>query len=178
MEGAKKSKLKMTFIILPIALLTMVVSFAYGKWDENKRAQEQVPKLAADSMVKALRQYQRSNGKFPEDLMELEKVVWKHKKVPDFGPQQKTLTVANYYYVYALVDPLTCTVWAIPSGPKREEGSTHFLVIAPQVIRHWKGPALSNDDITKIVSAPTPALLTMLGLTEQEIIDQRTKPKT
>jgi len=72
---------------------------------------------------------------------------------------------------------MTCTVWAIPSGPKREEGSTHFLVITPDLIRHWKGPALSKIDIDSIAPAPTTNLLITLGMTEQKIIDQRTNKK-
>lgn len=132
-----------------------------------------VPRLAADSMMKSLRQFQRQTGQFPNDLAELEQRVWKHKKTPDFGPSKRTLTAANYYYVYAKSDGLTCTLWAIPSGPKREEATTHFLVITPEVIRRWKGPALSKGDIDKIAPAPTGDLLNMLGMTEQKTIDQR-----
>jgi len=129
-------------------------------------------------MMKSLRQYQRQTGQFPDDFGALEERIWKHAKNPDFGPSKRTLTVANYYYVYAKTDPLTCTIWAIPSGPKREEGSTHFLVITPEVIRRWKGPALAKGDIDKIASAPTSDLLNMLGMTEQRIIDQRQGGKT
>jgi hypothetical protein len=129
-------------------------------------------------MVKALRQYQRQNGQFPVDFVALEERVWKHRSVPDFGPSKRTLTVANYYYVYAKTDPLTCTVWAIPSGPKREEGSTLFLVITPDVIRRWKGPALSKGDIDRIAPAPTGDLLNMLDMTEQRVIDQRSANKS
>jgi len=85
--------------------------------------------------------------------------------------------VANYYYVYAKTDPLTCTIWAIPSGPKREEGSTHFLVVSPDVIRHWKGPVLAKADIDRLSSEPTGDLLNVLGMTEQKIIDQRSARK-
>src|SRR6266436_1794088 len=177
-EGARKQKFKITFVILGVSVIVLVISFAYGTWARTQREKEMVPRLAADSMMKALRQYQRQTGQFPDDFGALEERIWKHPKNPDFGPSKRTLTVANYYYVYAKTDPLTCTIWAIPSGPKREEGSTHFLVITPEVIRRWKGPALSKGDIDKIASAPTGDLLNMLGMTEQRIIDQRARGKT
>ena len=177
-EGARKQKFKLTFVILGVSIIVLVISFAYGTWARTQREKEMVPRLAADSMMKALRQYQRQTGQFPDDFGALEERIWKHSKNPDFGPSKRTLTIANYYYVYAKTDPLTCTIWAIPSGPKREEGSTHFLVITPEVIRRWKGPALSKGDIDKIASAPTGDLLNMLGMTEQRIIDQRQGGKT
>ena len=173
-EGARKQRLKVTFIILPLAIITLIICYAYGTWARTVREKEMVPRLAVDSMVKGLRQYQRQTGQFPGDFGELEQRIWKHKQSPDFGPSKRTLTVANYYYVYAKTDPLTCTIWAIPSGPKREEASTHFLVVGPEVIKVWKGPALSKNDIDKISSAPTGDLLHMLGMTEQPAIDQRT----
>jgi hypothetical protein len=176
-EGARKQKFKLTFVILGVSIIVVVISFAYGTWAKTQREKEMVPRLAADSMVKSLRQFQRQTGQFPNDLSELEQRVWKHSKTPDFGPSKRTLSVANYYYVYAKTDDLTCTVWAIPSGPKREEGSTHFLVIAPEAIRRWKGPALSKIDIDRIAPDPTGDLLTMLGMTEQKIIDQRSVNK-
>lgn len=176
-EGARKQKFKLTFVIIGVSILVLVISFAYGTWAKTQREAEMVPRLAADSMMKSLRQFQRQTGRFPDDLAELEERVWKHKKMPDFGPAKRTLTAANYYYIYAKSDALTCTLWAIPSGPKREEASTHFLVITPEVIRRWKGPALSKSDIDRVAPEPTGDLLNMLGLTEQKIIDQRSGNK-
>ena len=174
-EGARKQKFKLTFVILGVSVIVLVISFAYGTWAKAEHEKELVPQLGVDSMVKALRQFQRQTGQFPDDLMELEKRgIWKHKTLPDFGPSKRTLTHLNYYYVYGKSDPSTCTVWAIPSGPKREEASTHFLVIRRDVIQTWKGPALTKSDIERIESNPTGDLLNMLGMTEQKIIDQRT----
>jgi hypothetical protein len=156
----------------------LVISFAYGTWARTQRESELVPQLGAENLIKSLRQFQRKTGQFPEDFMQLEKEgIWKHSAVPDFGPSKRTLVVKNYYYQYAKSDAMTCTLWAVPSGPKREEGSTHFLVITPDVIRHWKGPALSKSEIDGIAPAPSTTLLITLGMTEQKIIDQRTNKK-
>jgi len=171
--GAPKTGLRISFILLAVAIVLTVVCYVYSRWAEAQRQQELVPRLAADSIVKGLRQYQRQTGQFPADLAELERRVWKHSNVPDFGPAKRTLTAANYYYMYSRVDALTCAVWAIPSGPRREEGSTHFLVIGPKVIRRWKGPALSKAEIDKLEPVPTAAVLNVMGLTEQSMIDQR-----
>ena len=171
--GAPKTGLRISFILLAVAIVLTVVCYVYSRWAEAQRQQELLPRLAADSMVKGLRQYQRQTGQFPPDFAELEQRIWKHTNVPDFGPAKRTLTVANYYYIYSKVDPLTCAVWAIPSGPRREEGSTHFLVIGPEVIRRWKGPALSKADIDKLEPVPTADVLNVLGMIEQSMIDQR-----
>ena len=177
-EGARKQKFKLTFVILGVSVIVLVISFAYGTWAKAEHEKELVPQLGVASMVKALRQFQRQTGQFPDDFMELEKRgIWKHERMPDFGPSRRTLTHRNYYYVYGKANPSTCTVWAIPAGPKREDASTHFLVVRRDVIQIWKGPALTKIDIERIDSNPTGDLLNMLGLTEQKMIDQRTNKK-
>jgi hypothetical protein len=172
-EGARKQKFKLTFIILGVSVVVLVISFAYGTWARTEREKQLVPRLGVESMVKSLRQFQRQTGQCPDDFMQLEERIWKHKTLPDFGPSKRTLTVANYYYVYGKSNPSTCTVWGIPSGPKREEASTHFLVVTPDLIRRWKGPALTKTDVDRIDSDPTADLLNMLGMAEQKMIDQR-----
>ena len=56
-EGARKQKFKITFVILGVSIIVLVISFAYGTWARTQREKEMVPRLAADSMMKALRQY-------------------------------------------------------------------------------------------------------------------------
>jgi hypothetical protein len=178
-EGARKQKFKVTFVILGVAVIVLVISFAYGTWAKAEHEKELVPQLGVASMVKDLRQFQRQTGQFPDDFMELEKRgIWKHETLPDFGPSKRTRTYRNYYYVYGKSDASTCTVWAIPSGPKRDEASTHFLVIRRDVIQTWKGPALTKVDIERIDSNPTGDLLNMLGMTEQKVVDQRPNKKS
>ena len=177
-EGARKQRIKVTFVLLPICILIVIICYVYGAWAKAESEKQLVPRLGVDSMVKGLRQYQRQTGQFPGDFSELDKRIWKYKKVPDFGSTKRTLSFANYYYVYAKSDPLTCTIWAIPSGPKREEASTLFLVVTPDVIRNWKGPALDKADIDRISSEPTGDLLNMLGMTEQKVVDQRQGSKS
>lgn len=177
--GAPKTGLRISFIILGVVVVASIVCYVYSRWAAGRAYEALLPRLGADSMVKGLRQYQRQTGQFPANLEELEnRRIWNHNPRPDFGPGKGTLTHGNYYYIYAKVSPLSCAVWAIPSGPRREEGTTHFLVVWPDVIKHWKGPALSKADIEKLESVPSGDVLHVMGLTEQPVIDQRSKPSS
>src|SRR5438874_12377824 len=96
--GAPKTGLRISFILLAVAIVLTVVCYVYSR-----------PRFA-ETMVKDLRQYQRQTGQFPADFEELERQVWRHTNVSDFGPAKRTLTVANYYYMYSKVDAFTCAV--------------------------------------------------------------------
>jgi hypothetical protein len=172
--GAPKGGIKISFIVLGACIFICLGCYFYGSWSDAQAEQAMVPWLHADSMVKDLRKYQKLTGQFPDNLSEMEGKVWHHQPAPDFGADKRRLTAFNYYYVYSKVDPLTCAVWAIPSGPKRDEGSsTYFLVVGLDVIRNWKGPSLAKTDIEKLRPVPTNDELKVMGLTEQPIIDQR-----
>lgn len=171
--GAPKTGLKISFIVLAVCVLICLACYFYGSWADAQAEQAMIPKLAVDSMVKSVRQYQKQTGQFPDTLAELEQKVWHHKPVPDYGPDKRRLTAFNYYYIYTKVDPLTCAIWAIPSGPKREGSSTIFLVVGVDVIRNWKGPSLSKADIEKLRPVPSNDELNVMGMTEQPMADQR-----
>jgi hypothetical protein len=171
--GAPKTGIKISFIFLGFCFLVCLICYFYGSWADAQAEQAMVPKLAVDSLVKSVRQYQRQTGQFPNDLSELEGKIWHHKPVPDFGPDKRRLIAFNYYYTYSKVNPLTCAIWAIPSGPKRENASTVFLVVAVDAIRNWKGPSLSKLDIEKLPLVPTNDQLSVMGMIEQQMIDER-----
>lgn len=172
--GAPKTGLKISFILLGVVAVASIICYVYFRWHSAQRYEALLPRLAADSLVKGLRQYQRQAGQFPDNLEELEdRHIWNHQPRPDFGASKTTLSVANYYYLYSKVTPLSFAVWAIPSGPRREEGTTHFLMVWPDVIKHWKGPALSKADIAKLEPVPSAEVLKIMGMTEQPVIDQR-----
>ncbi|MFP5265194.1 MAG: hypothetical protein ACLGJB_25175 [Blastocatellia bacterium] len=121
-------------------------------------------------MVKSLRTYYQKTGGFPASFRDLESQVWKHKEAPDLGVDGRSLSVANYHYIYYPVDAKTCTIWIIPVGPRREEGSTHFLLLTPDSLRRWKGAPLSLDEVKKLPSIPQYREMTVLGMTEQQPI--------
>jgi len=163
--------MRISFLMLGASLAALLVAFATATVLETWQLREQTPRLAADSLVKALRSHHRQTGRFPADFRELESRVWKHKQVPDFGADGRSLSVANYYYLYHAVDACTATIWIIPTGPKREEGSTHFLLLTPDNLRRWKGAPLSLDEVSKLTPVPHYQLMHVLGMTEQQPIE-------
>ncbi len=162
-----KGRIRVSFALLGATAVAIVVSYAVDAAMESRRWREQAPRLAVDSMVKALRTHHRQTGRFPADFHELEARVWKHKTRPDFGADGRSLSVANYYYIYYPVDGTTCTIWIIPTGPRRDEGSTHFLLLSPDSMRRWKGAPLSLDEIGKLRGVPQYGEMSLLGMTEQ-----------
>ncbi|MGA9772968.1 MAG: hypothetical protein WBV94_28310 [Blastocatellia bacterium] len=170
-EVAGKSRLRISVVMVGITLVALIVSYTCVTIAASWRAQKEIPRLAADSLIKALRSYYQQTGSFPANFHELESRVWKHNKSSDFGVDGRSLSVANYYYTYHPVDAKTCTIWIIPTGPRREEGATHFLLLTPDGLRRWKGAPLSLDEVKTLPSVPQYREMTVLGMTEQEPID-------
>jgi hypothetical protein len=168
---AIRKGVRFSFVTLGVSVAALVVSFilvtALGVW----HAREQTPRLAVDSLVKALRTYHKQTGRFPADFRELEARVWNHKKAPDYGADGRSLSIANYYYSYHLVDAGSATIWIIPTGPRRDEGSTHFLLLRPDSLRRWKGAPLSLDEIKNLPPVPQYRQMDLLGMTEQNPIN-------
>src|SRR5262245_47868790 len=162
--------MRISFVMLGISLAALFVAYVTATILETWQLSEQTPRLAADSLVKALRAHHRQTGHFPTDFRELESRVWKHKNAPDFGADGRNLSVANYYYLYHPVDARTATIWIIPTGPKREEGSTYFLLLKPENLRRWKGAPLSLDEVGKLAPVPQYQQMHVLGMTEQQPI--------
>jgi hypothetical protein len=174
-QSINPRRIRASFVMFGASVAALLVVYATAAILEAWRLREQTPRLAVDSLVKALRTYHRQTGRFPADFRELEARVWKHKKSPDFGADGRSLSVANYYYLYHLVDARTATIWIIPTGPKREEGSTHFLLLMPDNLRRWKGAPLSLDEVSKLTPVPQYRQMHLLGMTEQQPIELNRK---
>ena len=175
-EVAGKSRLRISVVMIGISLIALIATYAAVTIAAAWRARDQMPRLAADSLIKSLRNYHQQTGHFPVNFGELEARVWKHKQAPDFGTDGRSLTAANYYYIYYPVNASTCMVWIVPVGPRREEGSTHFLLLTPGGLRRWKGAPLTLDEIKKLPPAvPQYGEMALLGMTEQQPIDLDTK---
>lgn len=171
MNAGGKGKMRITLALFGLSIAALVIVYAAttirGAWRER----EQTPRLAVESLVKALRAHHRQTGRFPNDFRELEARVWRHKTPPDFGADGKNLSAANYYYIYHQADARTATIWIIPTGPRRNEGSTHFLLLTPDDLRRWKGAPLSLDEVKKLPSVPQYREMGVLGMIEQSRID-------
>jgi hypothetical protein len=170
-QSINPRRMRASFVMFGVSVVALLVVYATAAILDAWRLREQTPRLAADSLVKALRTHHRQTGRFPSDFRELEARVWKHKKAPDFGADGRSLSIANFYYIYHPVDGRTCTIWIIPTGPLREEGSTHFLLLTPDNLRRWKGAPLSLDEVKNLPPVPLYQQMHLLGMTEQRPID-------
>lgn len=162
-----QKNLKITLILMPIAVLVVVGVYIYSLWELERQRTAEAPVEAFDVMVRDLRSFHKKRGGFPKDLKELEGVVWEKKEDREFSKDGSGLTHQNYHYLYAPVSPHQFALWAIPMGRRREEAATWFLVITPGSQRRWKGPALTPEDLKGLELHPSAYQLNVLGLIEQ-----------
>jgi hypothetical protein len=167
-QQSTRKKFRLSYVMLGVSVAALIISFVFVTVLERRREGEQTPILVVDSLVKALLKYHKQAGRFPADFRELEARIWKHKKALDFGADGRSLSVANYFYLYHQVAAGSATIWIIPTGPRREEGSTHFLLLRPDSLRRWKGVPLSLDKIKDLPAVPQYRQMALLGMTEQE----------
>jgi hypothetical protein len=161
---------RFSYLILGFSVVAAVGSHFYSLWAASQQEKAMLPRPAIDHIVKALRAYHQKAGKFPESFTDLEARFWRQSQARAFGEDGRSLSMANYYYMYYLVDSQICTLWAIPINKRREEASTFFLALSPETARRWKGAALAFDEIRRLPALPDPAQLAVLGLTEQQPI--------
>jgi hypothetical protein len=166
-----KTKFRLSYLILGFSIVAAVGSYAYGLWTTSQQEKSMLPRIALDSIVKALRTYNHQAGRFPSTFADLEGGVWHHKQSPNFGDAGRSLSMAHYYYTYYPAAPTACAIWAIPIDRRREEASTFFVVLTPDGIRRWKGAPLTLEEIRRLPAVPNQTELAVLGLTEQPTID-------
>jgi hypothetical protein len=162
---------RITYVMLGVSVAALIIAFIAVTVLAAWRARELTPRLAVDSMIKALRSHHKQTGRFPVDFRELEARVWKHKKSLDFGVDGRSLSITYYYYIYHQVDAHTVTIWIVPTGPRREEGSTHFLLLTPGSMRRWRGAPLSLGEVKDLPAVPHYQQMNLLGMIEQKAIN-------
>jgi hypothetical protein len=170
-QSTGSRRLRMSFVMFGASLMAIIVVYVSNTVTQALNERRETPRLAADSLVKALRIHHSQMGRFPSDFRELETRVWKHKNVPDFGADGRRLSISNYYYIYHAADAHTATIWIIPTGSRRDEGATHFLLLKPDNLRRWKGAPLSLDETKNLPSVPLYEQMSLLGMTEQRPIE-------
>lgn len=165
------NRLKLTIVLLPFVSILLIGTYVYSLWAEGQQRSAEVPVEAASMMMRDLLAFHKKRGSFPKDLKQLEGVVWESKPDRGFSNENRALSHRNFMYLYTRLNSHAFTLWAIPSGPSRDEGSTWFLSVTPDQCRSWKGAALPIDSVKEIVTAPSTGELAVLGLTEQPKID-------
>jgi hypothetical protein len=161
------NRLKISLVLIPLAILLAVGIYVYSLWAEEKRRAADLPVEAASIMMRELLRFHGKRGGFPSDLKQMEGKVWEKKEGRSYSVNNRGLSHRNYFYLYTRLSPHRFTLWAVPMGQVRDDAQTWFLMVTPESGRRWKGGALSLEDAKKIAVSPSIPELAFLGLTEQ-----------
>jgi hypothetical protein len=172
-EFMKNSSMKLTFIITPLMVVLVLGSYFYSLWAAEVKRRDELPQDGASALVRDLMKYHEQTGTFPEELRPLVGKVWDAKKQRNFDQTGKVFQHGKVFYLYARLNPHHFSLWAVPSGERREEGVSWYILASPDALRRWKGPAIPDNQVQKLNSAPSVQLLALLGLTEQPPTDLR-----
>ncbi len=163
----KNTSIKLTFIITPLMVVLVLGSYFYSLWAAEVKRREDLPQDSTAALTRDLLKYHEKTGAFPEDLRALVGKVWDPKREREFDPSGKVFRHNNVFYLYSRTGSHLFTLWAVPSGEKREEGVSWFVTASPEAIRRWKGPAISDNQVDRLIAQPSLQSLALLGLTEQ-----------
>lgn len=170
----RKRRFGISYLLLVAAVVTYLGVWGYSVFAADWKAKAGIPKIdPVMIIIKGLRQYQKINATFPQTFEQVETHVWKHPRPPDFGANGHSFVVKNYYYLYTFINPTRCTLWAIPVGPRAEEGSSYFLILTPTDREKYKGPPLGLKEAGAITGIPTYEQLGILGMIRQEPLPQK-----
>ena len=170
------SRIKISLVIAPLCLAVVVIVYVYSLWQVDRRRDQEVPVEAVSQMMRDLLRYHEKRGGFPENLKNLEGVVWE-KRTRQLSAESRALNHRNYYYFYTRISHHRLTLWAIPTGNLREDAPTWFLVVSPELCRRFKGAALPLNQISRIEPNPSLGKLGVWGLIEQPVINLKSEKK-
>ncbi len=158
-----------TYGIFAATLALLIISAIYGAVAASRARDSQMPAVALETVVSALRTYHQQTGQFPKDFRELDKRLWNGSKAGRISTDGKSLLSpsGNYYYTLHQVDATRAGVWAVPIGVRSEEAATHFWFITPDKIERWMGPALTHDNVGVVKAIPSEEQLALLVMTKQ-----------
>ena len=162
----KFNKLKATYLILALSALLAVGSYGWHVYTLFRDWQINMPQPQIEKLTKDLRLYHAKTGHFPTTFVEVNNLIWLTKPVPDYGSEGRQARTKNYYYFYTRVNDHTCAIWALPIGPQRHYASSFFVVLSPEWLRSWKGRALEDELIGRVLAIPSIDKLTEMGMRE------------
>ena len=165
--------MKLTFIITPLMVVLVLGSYFYSLWAAEVKRRDELPQDRAAALVRDLLKYHEQTGTFPEELRPLVGKVWDSKKQREFDQTGKVFQHGKVFYLYSRQNPHLFSLWAVPSGERREEGVSWYVLASPNAIRRWKGPAIPDNQVDKLIALPSVQSLALLGLTEQPAADLR-----
>lgn len=163
----KFSKLKITYLFLALAALFAVGSYGWHIYSLFRDWQMNMPQSQLEKLTNDLRLYYLRAGKFPANFAEINAALWHTRPTPNYGSDGRQARTKNYYYFYTSVDAQTCTLWALPTGPQQQYGSSFFVVLTQEWQRSWSGKAVADEVIATLPAIPKPEQLSALSMQEQ-----------
>ena len=169
--ASSRVRVRFSYIIVVVTFLAAVFSYGFSVWSASRRYDAALPKDASDSVIRGVLAFHQGAGNFPKNFVEVEEAVWKHKKPPNFGETGRTFNAYNYNYIYFRLGAHEFALYAIPGGERRSEAPSFYYYVTTQGVWKWKGPALGEEDVTKLKpvrpGTEDAQLLGVLGMTEQ-----------
>ena len=165
------NRLKISLALFPLFAVVLIGAYVYSLWAGERQRSAEIPMEASSMMMRDLLAFHEKRGRFPDDLKQMEGVIWEKKPDRVFSVEDRALSHRNYLYLYTRQTPHEFTLSALPTGPSRNDAATWFLSVSPDQCRRWKGAALPLDSVREIVTSPSSAQLGVLGLTEQTKIE-------
>src|SRR5215204_6369216 len=95
-----KSGLHMTHLMAGLCFMLALGSGVAAWWITSSKKQNEIPVLALASLVGDARAYQSVKGSFPDNLAQLQDVVWKKRgKFFTLTEANRSFVADNYYYL-------------------------------------------------------------------------------
>jgi hypothetical protein len=160
-------RLKIVAVMFFLAVASSLGSYAYHLYGLIQGAKRHLPQLQIERLIKDFRRFYLINNRFPQNFVEINDKIWRTNPKPDYGIGGEQARTKNYYYFYTSVNARQFTLWAVPTGPRRTDVDTYFVVATKEWIRIWRGKAIEELAISTLPSVPTENELSNLGLSEQ-----------
>lgn len=158
--------MKITWLLLALAGLLTAGGYGWRIYSLFHDWQINVPQPQIEKLVNDLRLYHARTKQFPASFTEINALIWRTQPAPNYGSEGRQARVKHYYYFYTRVNSQTCAIWALPTGPRRQDASSFFVVLTPDWLRSWLGKALDDDVIHQLPAIPKPDQLAALSLQE------------
>jgi hypothetical protein len=164
--GMKLGKLKASHLLIALGVVTVLAGYGWRLYALFRDSQMNMPQPQIEKLTRDFRIYHVKTGHFPETFIEINNLIWRTKPTPNYGNAGRQARTKNYYYFYTKVNNHTCTIWALPIGPRRQYASSFFVVLSPNWVRHWTGEALNDEAIVALPAIPSSDRLAELKMRE------------
>jgi hypothetical protein len=162
-------RLKIVSVMLVLAVASSLGAYTYHLYILFRDAQLNIPQPQVERLIRDLRAFHSKTKRFPRNFVEINAEIWHTVPTPSYGSDGRQARTKNYYYFYTMVNDRQFTLWAVPTGPRRDGASTFFLVATADWTRIWQGKALDESAVSSLPSIPSENGLANLHLIESPV---------